>query len=118
MLLRQSVGVFGWNDTRMPTIIYVVCWLIAVGIGIGALIVGSRRERFTLVCAAVALLLAGVVISAAVPHKEGFAMQARYLLPPAALLPIYAAEVLRRHVQGTCRDCHTRATRFSSPWSR
>jgi len=97
MLLRQSVGVFGWNDTRMLALVYILGWLIAGGLGVGALIVASPRERAILAGAAVALLLAAVVISAAVLHKEGFAMQARYMLPPAALLPIYAAEILRRH---------------------
>jgi len=97
IMLRQTVGVFGWSDTRMPTVVYVVSWFIAIAVGISALIVGSARERVVLTVGSVGLLLASIVISAGVLHVEGFAMQARYMLPPAALLPLYSAEILRRH---------------------
>jgi hypothetical protein len=102
-LLRQSVGVFGWNDTRMPVLAYIVGWAIALGVGLVAFAVGSRRERVILAAASIALILAAVIISAAVLHREGFGMSSRYMLAPAAMLPIYAAEVLRRHRERLAR---------------
>ena len=87
-MLNQSIGVFGWLDTRAPALTYLIWYGLLGAMAAVVLLVGRRR----------ALLSAGVslVLSALVPlvmcylaiRHTGSIQQGRYFLALAVSVPI------------------------------
>jgi hypothetical protein len=92
--VRQVVGLFGWNDTPMPQMVYPVALVLLSMAVVGGLWLARRRERAVVVglMAVVVALHMGLAIF--VEAQIGFGMQARYLLPLVVGLPILAVDIL------------------------
>ena len=97
-LLRQQVGVFGWNEVPLPEPAFAL-WVIGlVGLVGLALIAGSRRARLGMVLTVVVAVVTSMAVFAAV-RRTGFPMQGRYVLPVMVAIPMLAGEILFRHRQ-------------------
>jgi hypothetical protein len=93
----QAVGVFGGTDVFMPSAFYVLWWLMLAALLAAALYVSRGLEVLSLPALAVAIVVATLVLSA-VTRQTGYELTARYILPFAALLPLWAGELVsRRH---------------------
>ena len=95
-LAKQAVGVFGGTDIFMPLTFYVAWWLMLAALLAAAFYVGRPLERASLPALAVAIVVAALVLSA-VSRQTGYELTARYILPFAVLLPLWAGELLSRH---------------------
>ncbi len=92
---RQTIAVFGWQDTYAPLGLVRVWWVAGLAVSLLALVVtGRRRERGLLVVTAAAVGGLYVAIAAAVFEQNGFGMQGRYILPALVMLPLLGAEIL------------------------
>jgi hypothetical protein len=80
-LLRESVGVFGLNDVRIPVAVYVVWAVVAVAAFVSALVLGTNRHRITALALLACAWLLGVGVDAFNFPNIGFAWQGRYGLP-------------------------------------
>jgi hypothetical protein len=92
-LARQSLGEFGWLDTRMPAVAYAALATLIVGLVLMALVVGRRRQRVVL-CTLVVASVAVTIGVDALNRPTGFGVQARYVLAFLVVVPLYAGEVL------------------------
>lgn len=93
---NQMVGVTGWAEVLMPRLVYVVWFMAAGSLLLGALILGNRVDRWRLLAlffGTFAPLLALEVITA---NQVGWFNQGRYFLPAAVGLPLLAAYILAR----------------------
>jgi hypothetical protein len=106
-LPKQAVGVFGGTDIFMPLPFYIVWWLMLTALLAAAFYVGRGLERVSLPALALAIVAATVVLSA-VTRQTGYELTARYTLPFAVLLPLWAGELLVRH-RGRLRPRPARA---------
>ncbi|MGH9153398.1 MAG: DUF2142 domain-containing protein [Acidimicrobiales bacterium] len=97
---RQLVGIFGWNDTTMPLVAYVLALGAVAALGVAALRVGDRRDRLALAGLAAAVVIADVAIAVLIEAQIGFGMQARYVLPLAVGFPLLAAEIVGTRTGG------------------
>jgi hypothetical protein len=94
-ILRQQIGVFGWNEVRLPP--QARTWWVACLLGVLVLAVVVARWRGRLVLAAT--LAAAMVVSVAVyitVLRTGFPMQGRYVLPFVVAVPLLAGELVAR----------------------
>ena len=93
VLAREAVGVFGNLDTRMPDAVHVVWGALVLLLGGLAFAVGDRRHRWSLIALAASILVITVALSAAA-RQTGFQFQGRYILPLAAIFPLWAGEIV------------------------
>lgn len=94
-LLRQQIGVFGWNEVRLPAQAHR--WWVACLVGMVVLAAVLARWRGRLVLAGA--VAAGVVVSISVfitVNRTGFPMQGRYVLPFVVTVPLLAGELVSR----------------------
>jgi hypothetical protein len=95
--LAQAIGIFGWQEIRMPPVMYAV-WCIALILLVApALLRGRLRERRTLDGLVVAVGAAIVGVSAFIVMPVGFWVEGRHILPFFLALPLVAGEVLYRN---------------------
>ena len=92
-ILDQAIGVFGWLDTKMPTVAYRAWTVLLLGLIVAALVVGGRRQRLVLCGLAVGSVIATVGV-ATLNRATGFGVQARYVLPFVTIVPLAAGEIL------------------------
>jgi hypothetical protein len=95
-VINQMVGVMGWAETLMPRLIYVV-WFMAAGLLLlGALVLGNRvdrwRELFLFVGVFAPLLGSEILLA----NTTGWFNQGRYFLPGAVGLPLLAAHIMAK----------------------
>jgi hypothetical protein len=95
-LPKQAVGVFGGTDIFMPLTFYIVWWLMLGALLAAAFQVGRGVERASLPALAVAIVLATLGLSA-IYRQIGYELTARYIMPFAVLMPLWAGELLNRH---------------------
>jgi hypothetical protein len=95
--LRQIIGIFGWNDTAMPQVVYLIALSLLAAVTVGALIVGSRRERLAIGVLATSIVTIHLGIAVLVEAQIGFGMQARYVMPLIVGLILLSADVLEQH---------------------
>jgi Predicted membrane protein (DUF2142) len=95
-LPKQAVGVFGATDIFMPLAFYVVWWSMLAALIAAAFNVSRGRDRLSLPGLAAAVVAATLVLSA-VYRQIGYELTARYILPFAVILPLWAGELLSRH---------------------
>jgi hypothetical protein len=88
--VEEMIGVFGWLDTRSPTLTFAI-WTLAVGALAGLVLVfgGSRYIR-AFAAAFAAVLVLPVVIESVGADRAGFIWQGRYSLPLAVGVPLLA----------------------------
>jgi hypothetical protein len=88
---QQSVGVFGWLDTGLPTQLYDFWyWAILVLLGAG-LIICRWRGRLAILLVMMLSFLVPTVGTLIDVHSHGFSSQGRYFLPIFVGMPIVAA---------------------------
>ena len=92
-IFDQAIGVFGWLDTRMPTLAYGTWKVLLLALIVLAIVVGGRRQRLVL-CALVAGSVVATVAVATLNRATGFGVQARYVLPFVTIMPLAAGEIL------------------------
>jgi hypothetical protein len=90
----------------MPLGPYLIWWLMLALLVGAALWVGRGSERAWLLALPAAIVVVTLGTSA-VYRQTGFALQARYVLPFALLLPLAAGELLQRHGE-RLRPAHAR----------
>ncbi len=96
---RQVVGVFGWQDTSGPDLLYRAWWVAGIVVLALAVLVACRwRDRLVVVGAAAVVCALYAIIAAAIFEQNGFGMQGRYILPALVMLPLLAAETLAPRV--------------------
>jgi hypothetical protein len=93
---KEVVGVFGVLDTFLPLSLYLAWWSILVILVVAAALVSDGAERLSLVAVLAAVVVVTLALSG-VYRQTGFEIQARYVLPFAVLLPLWAGELLNRH---------------------
>ncbi len=96
--LRGAVGNFGFYDIPLPPAMSNAWLAVAAGLWLMALWVGARRERATLLLAALLALGAPVALYAFAQRNTDFGLQGRYGLPLFALIPIVAGVVIQNNV--------------------
>ncbi|MDP8975703.1 MAG: DUF2142 domain-containing protein [Actinomycetota bacterium] len=97
-VLGEFIGVFGSLDSAMPSFAYVLWWTILAALGLAALWLGRWRDRVVLVLLTAGAVLLTLFVAATNLAQTGFAMQGRYVLPLAVILPLFAGEVVMRRL--------------------
>lgn len=95
-LPKQTVAVFGGTDIFMPLGFYILWWLMLAALLGTAVYVSRGRERFSVPALALFVVIATLVLSAAY-RQIGYELSARYILPYAAILPLWAGELVAQH---------------------
>lgn len=113
LVVLQVPAIFGWNDTPVSVAWYWLYGLGLVALVAIALVFATVRERVTLVLAVVGTVAAAIFI-AAVPfemYRQRYAMQARYVLPFAVVIPLLVGDLLAR-----AADRSPRTRPDGGPW--
>lgn len=97
-LLESSVGVFGSLTVTLPTVIQLAWGAAILLLAVAALWVSRRWGRVLLVTVVLAALVFPVLFYAWVYRFTGFLLQARYVIPMLALVPLVAGELLVRRI--------------------
>ncbi len=101
ILIHESVGWFGWLDTRMPAW-STWLWALVVGLAVAAaLLLGRRRERLVIVVMIAVTLLVADVTYARVFYPINAGLQGRHMLPLFAVLPLLSGVVLARRLSAS-----------------
>jgi hypothetical protein len=95
-LVREAIGVFGYLDTRLPSLAYAVWEVMALLVVILAVLVAPRRERVVIFGSLVAIVAVTFALGY-VYLQTGFTLQGRFVLPIAVAAPLYSAEVIARY---------------------
>ncbi len=98
ILIHESVGWFGWLDTRMPAW-STWLWALVVGLAVAAaLLLGRRRERLVIVVMIAVTLLVADVTYARVFYPINAGLQGRHMLPLFSVVPLLSGVVLARRL--------------------
>ncbi len=92
--LDGAVGVFGALTVTLPAPMSEIWWALIAALLVGALRVGSRRERAVLLVTTIVALAFPVIFYAFSYRLSGFGMQGRYAMPVLALIPTLSGLVL------------------------
>ena len=94
--IRQMVGYFAYLEAPPPKSLLVV-WGVLGGVAVlGALALGTWRQRLVLVALMVAAFAFTVVPEAISAHRFGYIWQGRYTLPVAVGIPILSGWIIGR----------------------
>jgi hypothetical protein len=96
----ETVGIFGWNETRMPGWAYAAWVLALLVLLVPALLGGTPRERRTLGVVILGFPVSLVLVSVVVLVPTGFSVQGRHVMPMAMAIPLVAGEILYRNRAG------------------
>jgi hypothetical protein len=92
-LMRETVGVLGWLDTRMPSFVYVAWAVALVIVAVIHVRSATRRALVALAVLAGVWLALPLVINAFTYSRAGLTFQGRYALPVfvgVAFLPMWS----------------------------
>jgi hypothetical protein len=95
--VREIIGIFGWNETTMPLPGYLLGLSLICGLGGLALVLGSVRERLTLMGLGICIVVLDMMLAVFVEAQIGFGMQARYVMPLVVGLSLMAGDIVQRH---------------------
>ena len=90
---REAIGFFGWVDTPMPRMAYVVWLTLLLALGALAMVAGDRRQRQVLIGSLMVCVLTTLALGALLAQHDQ-AVTGRYVLPVVIVLPLLAGEVL------------------------
>src|SRR5205085_1288881 len=98
VLVDGAIGLFGWCDTPMPHLLYLVGRVLLGTILVLALIVGTWTHRLLLIAI---IAVAAAVTTFVVASNPGVCVngQARYSLAIAVLVPLLCGHVLAEKSQ-------------------
>jgi len=99
----EAVGLFGWLDTPLPGPAIGLWLFVAITIIGGALLVGRRADRWTIVGSLFAIVVVAYVTYATVFYPIDGNIQGRHLLPMFMIVPILAGVTLAEHLRLTGR---------------
>jgi hypothetical protein len=110
-VLEQVIGRLGWLNRPLDPGLIRLWWLLILGALAVAVVVASWAERAVLLALPVAVLGMELAIDVLLiqPASRGFDMQARYVYAPFLLIPLFAADVLRRRARGWLTTPYARA---------
>jgi hypothetical protein len=94
-LLNLQVGIFGWQDTLPPALLFAAWELMAGFLAAVGLAVGERRLRLALVLAVVVSIGLAVGLRAVVVSPD-WDLSGSYLLPTLAMVALVAGVALER----------------------
>ena len=106
LVVLQIPAIFGWNDTPIAIPWYWMYGLGLVALAGAALVYGRARERVALGLA-VAMSIGAAIFIAAIPfemYRQRYAMQARYVLPFAVVIPLLVGELFARGAERAPRS--------------
>ena len=92
--LHEMFGYFGWLEVPAPPALLVLWTILIVVLVVGALVVGTWRQRGVLVALLAFAVAFHVVPEALSASRQGFIGQGRYALPVAVGVPILAAWIV------------------------
>ena len=92
--LHEMIGYFAWLEVPAPRSLLVLWTILIAGLVIGALVLGTWRQRGVLVALAAFAVAFNVVPEALSASRHGFIGQGRYALPVAVGVPILAAWIV------------------------
>jgi len=93
-LAHQSIGVFGWLDTPIPTSAERAWFLAIATLTCMALVLGTPRQRVALVGTLLAVAAAIVGVQVFIMAQIGYGLQMRYVLALAVVVPLLSAEII------------------------
>lgn len=103
---RQYVGVVGWLDTALPTVVFVV-WDAAVALVlVGALALWDGRRRIVLLTLMLGIAVGPAILQIPAASQVGYIWQGRYILPLVLVLLVAAGAAFAKV------DLRGRAARF------
>ncbi len=94
--LYGAVGVFGALVVGLPSGTYWIWWLLVLALAAGGLVAGGQRERLVMLFVTALALAFPVLFYAWVFRHSGFGLQARYVMPVLALVPLLGGELIYR----------------------
>lgn len=93
-LSREAVGWFGWLDVRPPAP-YAVAWGVLVALLLlGGLVLGDKRDRWTLVVMLAVSFGVAYTTYASVFYPVQAGLQGRHVLPILVIVPLLAGTVV------------------------
>lgn len=94
----QTIGRLGWISIRLDGQLIALWWALLLLLLFAAALVGSWWDRLALLTACVSVIALVLAVDAAVvqPTSKDFQMQARYVYGVAVVVPLLAADTLRR----------------------
>lgn len=100
-ILRQVVGIFGWQDVNMPLLASLAWGGLVAALIVVAFVIGQWRQRLTLAAVTMGCVVGTLVMALLMVQNwvYGFPLYGRYFLPLWVTLPLCAGEVamLNRH---------------------
>lgn len=96
----SGVGTFGWLDTPLPPLMMAVWYVPTVLLVFGALVAGSRADRWTLLGAFAAVVLVAYALQATVFTPIGGSLQGRHMIPLFVILPMLSGVILIENLCG------------------
>lgn len=97
--VSKGVGWFGWLDTPLPGPAIALWVYVAVTMIGGAILLGRRADRWTLIGLFVVIAAVAYVTHATVFYPVAAGLQGRHMLPIFMILPTFAGVVLAEHLQ-------------------
>jgi hypothetical protein len=97
--LKGAVGTFGLYSVFLPSAIVDLWWLAVIALIAGGWWFGTRRERIVLSLATLAGIALPIVFFTYSYQRSGFGLQARYVLPALALIPMLAGDAIDHRTQ-------------------
>jgi hypothetical protein len=94
--LSGAVGVFGALVVGLPSGTYWIWWLLVLALAGAGLVVAGRRERIVMLAVTIVAVAFPVLFYAWVFRYSGFGLQARYVMPMLALIPLLGGELMFR----------------------
>jgi hypothetical protein len=92
--LIEMIGLFGTNNVSPPVFATAMVVAVLAVIVVGALVVGSWRERLVLASLLIAIVAVPIAINLVTGRHYGVIWQGRYTMPIAVGAPILAGYVL------------------------
>lgn len=101
----QVVGRLGWISILLERQTVYLWWMLLLAILVVALVVGTWWERVVLTVGLVGIVALTLLVDAGIqqPSSRDFQMQARYVYAAGLVLPLLAADIIRRRPSGTQR---------------
>ncbi len=98
---EDAVGNFSSLTVPLPAPARWLWWSADAALVLGALMLGSRRERIVVAVTLALVLLYPVLFFAWVYRLSGYGLQGRQLLPILMLVPLLSGEVIHRNLRQT-----------------
>ena len=93
-MVRDMVGVFGWEDTRPAGVARRRMVVVRARAGAVALVIGTWRQRLAILGTAAGTIVVQVASEALKAPSIGYVWQGRYTLPLAMGVPIISGWVV------------------------